>query len=149
MTKLSNSFIKLKINIKPWLPLLNDLMEGNKRMGWEGREPHAYWKRNPNVPTTGQVLFNCNFSDKQEWGALEVAKNDKLRRIAKTKQGPVQKSIKNVTVNANISNEELEWVRSSAIEKLCKSLGCEFIQGMMLKEGVSAQVKVWKACLSL
>lgn len=53
--------------------MLNDLMEGNKRMGWEGREPHAYWKGNPNVATTRQDLLKCNVSDKQDWGARVYA----------------------------------------------------------------------------
>lgn len=58
-----------EIRIKSWVPLLNELMEGNERTRWEDREPHAYWKGNPRVAETRQDLLKCNVSDKQDWGA--------------------------------------------------------------------------------
>ncbi|XVF12496.1 hypothetical protein REPUB_Repub08aG0123900 [Reevesia pubescens] len=64
-----------EISIKSWVPLLNDLMEGNKRMGWDEREPHAYWKGNPNVAQTRQDLLKCNVSDQQDWGARVYAQD--------------------------------------------------------------------------
>ncbi|XVF09873.1 hypothetical protein REPUB_Repub07fG0134500 [Reevesia pubescens] len=64
-----------EIRIKPWDPLLNDLIKGNKRMKWEEREPHAYWKGNPEVAETRQDLLKCNVSDKQDWGARVYAQD--------------------------------------------------------------------------
>ncbi|XP_022738457.1 O-glucosyltransferase rumi homolog isoform X2 [Durio zibethinus] len=64
-----------EINIKPWVLLLNELMEGNKRKGWDEREPYAYWKGNPNVAETRQDLLKCNVSDKQDWGARVYAQD--------------------------------------------------------------------------
>ncbi|OMO97847.1 Lipopolysaccharide-modifying protein [Corchorus olitorius] len=64
-----------EINIKPWVLLLNDLMEGNKKMRWDEREPYAYWKGNPDVALTRQDLLKCNVSEKQDWGARVYAQN--------------------------------------------------------------------------
>ncbi|OMO95948.1 Lipopolysaccharide-modifying protein [Corchorus capsularis] len=64
-----------EINIKSWVPLLNDLMEGNKRMKWEEREAYAYWKGNPDVALTRQDLLKCNVSEKQDWGARVFAQD--------------------------------------------------------------------------
>ncbi|XVE64228.1 hypothetical protein DITRI_Ditri07aG0084300 [Diplodiscus trichospermus] len=64
-----------EIHMKSWVPLLTDLMEGNKRIAWEEREPYAYWKGNPNVAETRQDLLKCNVSDKQDWGARVYAQD--------------------------------------------------------------------------
>ncbi|XP_052205187.1 uncharacterized protein LOC127810009 isoform X3 [Diospyros lotus] len=64
-----------EINIKPWEGLLEDLREGNKRMRWMDREPHAYWKGNPTVAQTRMDLLKCNVSDKQDWGARIYAQD--------------------------------------------------------------------------
>ncbi|XVE58539.1 hypothetical protein DITRI_Ditri04bG0177400 [Diplodiscus trichospermus] len=64
-----------EIRIKSWVPLLNELMEGNQKMRWEEREPYAYWKGNPNVAETRQALLKCNVSDKQDWGARVYAQD--------------------------------------------------------------------------
>ncbi|XWS50520.1 hypothetical protein CRYUN_Cryun12cG0093700 [Craigia yunnanensis] len=64
-----------EIHIKSWVPLLNELMEGKKRIEWDGREPYAYWKGNPNVAETRQDLLKCNVSDKQDWGARVYAQD--------------------------------------------------------------------------
>ncbi|KAB2001210.1 hypothetical protein ES319_D12G285000v1 [Gossypium barbadense] len=64
-----------EIRVKSWVPLLNDLMEGNQRMGWDEREPHAYWKGNPEVAETRQDLLKCNVSDQQDWGARVFAQD--------------------------------------------------------------------------
>lgn len=58
-----------EINIKPWEPLLKDLEEGNERVKWVEREPHAYWKGNPHVAPTRQDLLGCNLSNTQDWNA--------------------------------------------------------------------------------
>ena len=58
-----------EINIKPWVPLMKDLEEGNKMTKWEDREPYAYWKGNPVVAATRQDLLKCNVSEKQDWNA--------------------------------------------------------------------------------
>ncbi|KAM3730083.1 hypothetical protein ACB098_12G060600 [Castanea mollissima] len=64
-----------EINIKPWKHLLNDLKEGNKRMGWMAREPYAYWKGNPSVALIRQELMKCNVSDNQDWNARVYAQD--------------------------------------------------------------------------
>ncbi|XP_022734612.1 O-glucosyltransferase rumi homolog isoform X2 [Durio zibethinus] len=64
-----------EIRIKSWVPLLNELKEGNKRMRWDEREPYAYWKGNPNVAITRQRLLKCNVSDKRDWGARVYAQD--------------------------------------------------------------------------
>ena len=64
---------RAEINIKPWKHLLNDLKEGNKRMGWMAREPYAYWKGNPSVALIRQELMKCNVSDNQDWNARVYA----------------------------------------------------------------------------
>ena len=58
-----------EINIKPWVPLMKDLEEGNKRTKWEDREPFAYWKGNPYVAATRKDLMRCNVSEQQDWNA--------------------------------------------------------------------------------
>ncbi|GAA0146222.1 hypothetical protein LIER_06229 [Lithospermum erythrorhizon] len=58
-----------EINIKPWVGLSKDLNEGNRRVKWEDRDPHAYWKGNPKVAETRMDLMKCNVSEKQDWGA--------------------------------------------------------------------------------
>ncbi|KAG9132464.1 hypothetical protein Leryth_008398 [Lithospermum erythrorhizon] len=60
-----------EINIKPWVGLAKDLNEGNERVRWEDREPHAYWKGNPVVAETRMDLMKCNVSDQQDWGARD------------------------------------------------------------------------------
>lgn len=59
--------------MKPWVVLLNDLKEGNKRTKWMEREPFAYWKGNPAVATTRQELMKCNVSETQDWNARVYA----------------------------------------------------------------------------
>ncbi|KAK6925805.1 Glycosyl transferase CAP10 domain [Dillenia turbinata] len=64
-----------EINIKPWESLSEDLKEGNKRINWMDREPHAYWKGNPAVAATRQDLLKCNVSDKKDWNARVYAQD--------------------------------------------------------------------------
>ncbi|KAK9994499.1 hypothetical protein SO802_024202 [Lithocarpus litseifolius] len=64
---------RAEINIKPWKRLLNDLKEGNKRMGWMTRESYTYWKGNPSVALIRQELMKCNVSDNQDWNARVYA----------------------------------------------------------------------------
>ena len=58
-----------EIDIKPWVPLLEDLKKGNKVKKWVKREPYAYWKGNEWVAPTRQDLFKCKRSDKHDWNA--------------------------------------------------------------------------------
>ncbi|KAK8537138.1 hypothetical protein V6N13_042085 [Hibiscus sabdariffa] len=64
-----------EIRVKSWVPLLNDLMEGNQRIKWDDREPYAYWKGNPQVAETRQDLLRCNVSDTHDWGARVYAQD--------------------------------------------------------------------------
>ncbi|XP_062120419.1 uncharacterized protein LOC133834728 isoform X2 [Humulus lupulus] len=64
-----------EINIKPWVPLLEDLKEGNKRKKWVKREPYAYWKGNPWVSPNRQDLFKCKVSGKKDWKARLYAQD--------------------------------------------------------------------------
>ncbi|XP_007038692.2 PREDICTED: O-glucosyltransferase rumi homolog [Theobroma cacao] len=108
-----------EINIKPWVPLLNDLMEGNKRMGWEGREPHAYWKGNPNVATTRQDLLKCNVSDKQDWGARVYAQD----WARESQQGYKQSDLANQCIHRfKIYIEGSAWSVSEKYILACDSL---------------------------
>ncbi|GAV79998.1 Glyco_transf_90 domain-containing protein [Cephalotus follicularis] len=56
-----------EINIHPWNTLLEDLKEGNKRTRWMEREPHAYWKGNPNFIQPRQDVMKCNVTEHQDW----------------------------------------------------------------------------------
>ncbi|XP_024027292.1 O-glucosyltransferase rumi homolog isoform X1 [Morus notabilis] len=58
-----------EVNIKPWEPLLKELEEGNKKSKWVDRQPHAYWKGNPNVSPSRQDLLKCKVSKKHDWNA--------------------------------------------------------------------------------
>lgn len=62
-----------EINIKPWNELSKDLQEGNQRIKWIDREPHAFWKGNPAVAATRRDLLKCNVSDKHDWNARVYA----------------------------------------------------------------------------
>ncbi|XP_010255431.1 PREDICTED: O-glucosyltransferase rumi homolog [Nelumbo nucifera] len=64
-----------EINIKPWIPLLKDLKEGNQRIKWDKREPYAYWKGNPKVCKARQDLVRCNVTDKQDWNGRFYVQN--------------------------------------------------------------------------
>ncbi|XP_022944811.1 O-glucosyltransferase rumi homolog isoform X2 [Cucurbita moschata] len=64
-----------EINIKPWEPLLKDLIEGNKKIPWKSREPYAYWKGNPEVAETRKDLLKCNVSDQKDWNARVFAQD--------------------------------------------------------------------------
>ncbi|GMH22475.1 hypothetical protein Nepgr_024318 [Nepenthes gracilis] len=75
-----------EINIKPWVPLMKDIEEGNKRINWTDRKPFASWKGNL---YTGQrqKLAKCNSVKDwtaaihhQDWGkeAAEGFKNSDL-----------------------------------------------------------------------
>ncbi|PON51697.1 Lipopolysaccharide-modifying protein [Parasponia andersonii] len=64
-----------EIDIKPWVPLLNDLKEGNTRKKWVDREPYAYWKGNPSVSRNRRDLFKCKTSFFHDWKARLYAQN--------------------------------------------------------------------------
>ncbi|GAB2290994.1 hypothetical protein Dimus_025248 [Dionaea muscipula] len=55
-----------EINIKPWVPLMKDMEEGNQRINWTNREPYAFWKGN--LHTGPRVkLGRCNSI--KDWNA--------------------------------------------------------------------------------
>ncbi|KAK9757970.1 hypothetical protein RND81_01G197600 [Saponaria officinalis] len=58
-----------EINIKPWVPLVKDLKEGNAMKNWSSREPFAFWKGNTYTGSR-RMLAQCNSI--QEWGAQIV-----------------------------------------------------------------------------
>ncbi|KAF4400202.1 hypothetical protein G4B88_019411, partial [Cannabis sativa] len=58
-----------EVNIRPWIPLLKQIKEGNNKKKWEDKEPYAYWKGNPKVAATRKDLLKCNVSPKQDWNA--------------------------------------------------------------------------------
>ncbi|XP_023552827.1 O-glucosyltransferase rumi homolog [Cucurbita pepo subsp. pepo] len=58
-----------EINIKPWVPLMEDLKQGNKRTKWSNREAYAYWKGNIKVSMVRYKLLECNLSREHDWKA--------------------------------------------------------------------------------
>lgn len=58
-----------EVNIKPWETLLKELNEGNKKVNWRDREPHAYWKGNPSTSWIRQDLMKCQVSKNEDWNA--------------------------------------------------------------------------------
>ncbi|XP_049933327.1 uncharacterized protein LOC116252147 isoform X2 [Nymphaea colorata] len=66
-----------EVNIKPWVPLLEDLNAGNGRVKWKDRDPTAYWRGNPGLPHR-QELVKCNLS---EWNMRIYVQNwdDEIR----------------------------------------------------------------------
>ncbi|KAL8100926.1 uncharacterized protein LOC141683220 isoform X1 [Apium graveolens] len=58
-----------EINIKPWIPLKNELKKGTKKTKWRKRKPYAYWKGNSWVSNNRGDLMKCNVTDKNDWNA--------------------------------------------------------------------------------
>ncbi|KAL9228929.1 hypothetical protein vseg_004456 [Gypsophila vaccaria] len=58
-----------QLSIKPWVPLVKDLKDGNAMKNWTSREPFAFWKGNTFTGLRRQ-LAQCNSI--QEWGAQIV-----------------------------------------------------------------------------
>lgn len=58
-----------EINIKPWVTLMPEMAEGNKRVKWVDREPYAYWKGNSHVAPSREELMKCNVSKDGDWNA--------------------------------------------------------------------------------
>ncbi|GMH00527.1 hypothetical protein Nepgr_002366 [Nepenthes gracilis] len=54
-------------NIKPWVQLMRDLEEGNRRTKWMDRAPYAYWKGNLHMGRRA-LLLKCNST--KDWNAL-------------------------------------------------------------------------------
>ncbi|GAB4844469.1 hypothetical protein Ancab_037845 [Ancistrocladus abbreviatus] len=61
-----------EINIKPWEPLKDDLKEGNKKVHWMDRLPHAFWKGNPYMGDRMHLL-DCNSTER--WGTQIVTQD--------------------------------------------------------------------------
>ncbi|KAJ6729771.1 KDEL LYS-ASP-GLU-LEU CONTAINING - RELATED [Salix viminalis] len=64
-----------EINIKPWEVVLEGMVEGNKKIKWQDREPYAYWRGNPHVSPSREDLMKCNVSDKYDWLARLYEQN--------------------------------------------------------------------------
>ncbi|KAJ6710105.1 KDEL LYS-ASP-GLU-LEU CONTAINING - RELATED [Salix koriyanagi] len=64
-----------EINIKPWEIVLEGMVEGNKKIKWQDREPYAYWRGNPHVSPSREDLIKCNVSDKYDWLARLYEQN--------------------------------------------------------------------------
>lgn len=60
------------INIKPWVPLVKDLEDGNKMKNWTSREPFAFWKGNLYTGTR-KNLEHCNSTE--YWNAQIIHQN--------------------------------------------------------------------------
>jgi hypothetical protein len=58
---------RAETNIKPWKIVLEGMVEGNKKIKWQDREPYAYWRGNPHVSPNREDLMKCNVSDKYDW----------------------------------------------------------------------------------
>ncbi|CAL9065969.1 unnamed protein product [Musa banksii] len=56
-------------NIKPWVPLMNDMKAANEEVKWIDREPFAFWKGNPTMGSNRQELLKCNVTNEQDWNA--------------------------------------------------------------------------------
>ncbi|KAJ8771431.1 hypothetical protein K2173_026608 [Erythroxylum novogranatense] len=107
------------INIKPWEPLLNELMEGNKRMEWKNRDPHAYWKGNPAVAKTRQDLMKCNVTENQDWNARVYAQD----WTRESKEGFKQSNLANQCIHRyKIYIEGSAWSVSEKYILACDSV---------------------------
>uniref|UniRef100_A0ACD5XX20 Uncharacterized protein n=1 Tax=Avena sativa TaxID=4498 RepID=A0ACD5XX20_AVESA len=49
-----------EVNIRPWAPLLEDIVRENARLRWPDREPYAFWKGNPDMAEVRMDLFRCH-----------------------------------------------------------------------------------------
>ncbi|GER27022.1 hypothetical protein STAS_02704 [Striga asiatica] len=108
-----------EINIKPWEQLLKELKEGNKRMKWSDRDPHAYWKGNPVVAATRMDLLKCNVSDKQDWNARVYAQD----WLKEQKQGYKQSDLASQCVHRyKIYIEGSAWSVSEKYILACNSV---------------------------
>ncbi|XP_044961878.1 O-glucosyltransferase rumi-like [Hordeum vulgare subsp. vulgare] len=60
-----------EVNIRPWAPLMEELVRENARVPWEDREPYAFWKGNTDVSEVRKDLFRCNNDTAagKEWNA--------------------------------------------------------------------------------
>ncbi|CAL9079177.1 unnamed protein product [Musa textilis] len=56
-------------NVKPWVPLMNEMKAANEEVKWIDREPFAFWKGNPTMGSNRQELLKCNVTDEQDWNA--------------------------------------------------------------------------------
>ncbi|XVF53601.1 hypothetical protein PTKIN_Ptkin05aG0111500 [Pterospermum kingtungense] len=111
-----------EIHLKSWVPLLNELMEGNRRIGWDKREPYAYWKGNPKVAETRQDLVKCNVSDTQDWGARVYAQ-DWEQTDRKGPEGYKQSNLANQCVHRfKIYVEGSAWSVSEKYILACDSV---------------------------
>ncbi|KAF7110477.1 hypothetical protein CFC21_110574 [Triticum aestivum] len=60
-----------EVNVRPWAPLMEELVRENARLPWPEREPYAFWKGNRDVSEVRQDLFRCNNDSAagKEWNA--------------------------------------------------------------------------------
>ncbi|CAD5190154.1 unnamed protein product [Musa acuminata subsp. malaccensis] len=62
-------------NIKPWVPLMKEMNEGNAEVEWAEREPYAYWKGSPFMGGSRQDLVKCNVTKERDWNARIYAQD--------------------------------------------------------------------------
>ncbi|XP_061371561.1 uncharacterized protein LOC133314131 [Gastrolobium bilobum] len=58
-----------EIGIRPWVAVLQDIQEGNKRIKWKDRVPYAFWKGNTHVSPNRYKLRKCNATDQHDSNA--------------------------------------------------------------------------------
>jgi hypothetical protein len=58
-----------EVGIRPWTPMLAEVERENHRVRWSQREPHAFWKGNPDRYHIRHDLMKCNVSNGKEWNA--------------------------------------------------------------------------------
>ncbi|CAM0913230.1 unnamed protein product [Alopecurus aequalis] len=66
-----------EVNVRPWAPLMEDIVRENARLRWPDRVPYAFWKGNPNVSPERRDLFRCNSDSAsgKEWNARLFAQD--------------------------------------------------------------------------
>ncbi|WOL13323.1 protein O-glucosyltransferase 1-like [Canna indica] len=62
-------------NIRPWVPLMKEMKEGNAEVKWTERVPYAYWKGTPFMGKTRLDLVKCNVSKERDWNARIYAQD--------------------------------------------------------------------------
>ncbi|KAG6520625.1 O-glucosyltransferase rumi-like [Zingiber officinale] len=62
-------------NIRPWVPLMKEMKEGNAEVKWTERVPYAYWKGTPFMGGTRLDLVKCNVTKERDWNARIYAQD--------------------------------------------------------------------------
>uniref|UniRef100_A0ACD5ZP19 Uncharacterized protein n=1 Tax=Avena sativa TaxID=4498 RepID=A0ACD5ZP19_AVESA len=64
-------------NIRPWAPLMEDIVRENARLRWPDREPYAFWKGDPGSSTARKDLLQCS----NHSAAAVASRNARLYKI--------------------------------------------------------------------